>query len=194
MYVQASNATYRTYYVFVSKLHRGYTMPRDKEKDVQCTGDRLATQHHCFQQFVVPSSGSTTLTSTRTAGHHLRCALSVVTAFTRSSAPKMLRASSPTDAVQRAICNISVTRDEITKGYGRRRIQYELWDRRTGSCMPVTKTGQGLGAGCTRGLSVTLTGAFGVTMWIRMSCAINCFEFLSTWKILFSPSSPIAQT
>lgn len=51
----------------------------------------------------------------------------------------------------------------VMQGYGNRRIQYELCDKRTGSCMPVTKTGHGLGAGCTRGFSVTLTGAFGVT-------------------------------
>ncbi len=38
--------------------------------------------------------------------------------------------------------------------------------------------GHGGGAGCTRGFSVTFTGAFGVTTCIFINCAVRGFEFL----------------
>jgi len=66
----------------------------------------------------------------------------------------------------------------IEKGYGRRRTQYALCDSFIGCSQPVTNIGQGDGAGCTLGFSVTWIGAFGVTICMRISCAINGFTFL----------------
>jgi hypothetical protein len=66
----------------------------------------------------------------------------------------------------------------IEKGYGRRRTQYALCDSFIGCSQPVTNTGQGDGAGCTLGFSVTWIGAFGVTICMRISCAIKGFTFL----------------